>query len=128
LEARSLTFELLVPFTRLAAPAESDLAAFDILFPEASGRMGIVSGESGYALACRADDPLEKIFCVVVSSTAKLLLSNQPERVKQCMECGWLFYDSTRNLSRRWCDMRLCGNKAKARRHYQRVKHRKLAT
>ena len=84
--------------------------------------MGIVPADDGYALACLAVEPLKRIFCEVVHSTAKLLLSNQPERVKQCRECGWLFYDTTRNLSRRWCDMQTCGNKAKARRHYERVK------
>ena len=33
--------------------------------------------------------------------------------------CGWLFLDTTRNHSRRWCDMRGCGNRAKVRRHRQ---------
>lgn len=32
------------------------------------------------------------------------------------MDCGWLFLDSTRNASRRWCDMAACGNRAKAKR------------
>jgi len=34
--------------------------------------------------------------------------------------CGWLFLDETRNRSRRWCSMKDCGNRAKARRHYRR--------
>lgn len=36
--------------------------------------------------------------------------------------CAWLFLDSTRNHSRRFCSMRDCGNRAKQRRHYQRAK------
>jgi predicted RNA-binding Zn ribbon-like protein len=31
--------------------------------------------------------------------------------------CGWLYLDTTRNHSRRWCSMELCGNAAKSRRH-----------
>jgi predicted RNA-binding Zn ribbon-like protein len=127
LKARSRIFALLEPFTRLAVPTKSDLAAFEVLLQEASGWMGIVSDDNGYLLTCRADDPLERILCTVVRSAADVLLSNQPERVKQCGECGWLFYDSTRNLSRRWCDMKSCGNKAKARRHYERLKQQRLA-
>jgi len=32
--------------------------------------------------------------------------------------------DESRNGSRRWCSMKDCGNRAKARRHYHRVKGR----
>nr|WP_272885753.1 CGNR zinc finger domain-containing protein [Fictibacillus marinisediminis] len=34
--------------------------------------------------------------------------------------CGWIFIDTTRNRSRRWCSMDDCGNPEKARRHYKR--------
>jgi len=33
--------------------------------------------------------------------------------------CGFLFLDTSKNHSRRWCSMEGCGNRAKARRHYQ---------
>lgn len=47
-------------------------------------------------------------------------------RVKACADatCGALFYDASRNRSRRWCVMEDCGNRAKARRHYVRHKTR----
>jgi predicted RNA-binding Zn ribbon-like protein len=52
------------------------------------------------------------------------LLSRRPERppLRQCAsdECSWLYLDTTRNHSRRWCDMKGCGNKAKVRRYRQR--------
>jgi predicted RNA-binding Zn ribbon-like protein len=34
--------------------------------------------------------------------------------------CAWLFLDTTKNHSRRFCTMKECGNRAKQRRHYQR--------
>jgi predicted RNA-binding Zn ribbon-like protein len=42
--------------------------------------------------------------------------------VRECGgdHCGWLFLDETKNRSRRWCEMSVCGNRAKARRHYDR--------
>ncbi len=64
------------------------------------------------------DSPLWK----VLQSTGELLTSEKEERVKRCDGCGWLFLDTTRSGRRRWCDMSLCGNRAKARRHYARVK------
>jgi predicted RNA-binding Zn ribbon-like protein len=36
--------------------------------------------------------------------------------------CGWLFLDTSKNGTRRWCEMATCGNKYKARRHYARVR------
>jgi predicted RNA-binding Zn ribbon-like protein len=38
--------------------------------------------------------------------------------------CGWLFFDASKNRSRRWCAMEDCGNRAKARRHYRRSRAR----
>ena len=43
--------------------------------------------------------------------------------------CFWLFLDTTRNRSRQWCSMTSCGNREKARRHYQRQRaQRRTAT
>lgn len=41
-------------------------------------------------------------------------------RLGACAECRWLYLDTTRNRSRRWCDPADCGNRARQRRHYQR--------
>jgi predicted RNA-binding Zn ribbon-like protein len=45
-------------------------------------------------------------------------------RTKRCegKECGWLFFDATKNKSRRWCEMRVCGNRAKVTASRQRRK------
>jgi predicted RNA-binding Zn ribbon-like protein len=49
-------------------------------------------------------------------------LNDELGKVKKCADtdCGWLFLDMSRNRSRRWCDMKSCGNRAKARRYYKR--------
>jgi predicted RNA-binding Zn ribbon-like protein len=43
------------------------------------------------------------------------------ERIGACEECRWVYLDTTRNRSRRWCDPADCGNRARQRRHYRRV-------
>jgi predicted RNA-binding Zn ribbon-like protein len=52
------------------------------------------------------------------SSAAGLMLSVDAQRVRACnsLECRWLFLDTSKNHTRRWCDMRICGNRVKARR------------
>jgi len=51
-----------------------------------------------------------------------LLLQGDPARLKRCAghDCGWLFYDRSKNASRRWCLMSDCGTTAKVRRFRQR--------
>lgn len=59
-------------------------------------------------------------------SAADLLLGARADRVRQCDNpaCGWLFLDDSKSGNRRWCAMTACGNRAKARRHYARLKAR----
>ncbi|WHO72088.1 CGNR zinc finger domain-containing protein [Rhizobium sp. BT03] len=55
-------------------------------------------------------------------SALRLIAMPDPERMKICGNCGWLFIDRSKNRSRAWCDMAVCGNRAKANRHYRRKK------
>jgi predicted RNA-binding Zn ribbon-like protein len=55
-------------------------------------------------------------------SALMLATFSEPERLKICPNCQWLFLDRSRNRSRTWCDMTVCGNRVKASRHYQRQK------
>jgi predicted RNA-binding Zn ribbon-like protein len=61
-----------------------------------------------------------------ISRSAADLLTDDRERplVRECGadDCHWLFLDTSKNRSRQWCSMQACGNREKARRHYQRVR------
>ena len=61
--------------------------------------------------------------CPVDLATARsalnLIASPDTERLKICPNCEWLFIDRSKNQSRTWCDMSVCGNRAKARLHYK---------
>jgi len=61
-----------------------------------------------------------------ISRSAADLLASDQERplVRECGagDCQWLFLDTSKNRSRQWCSMQSCGNREKARRHYQRVR------
>jgi predicted RNA-binding Zn ribbon-like protein len=52
-------------------------------------------------------------------SALKLIASPDTERLKICPNCEWLFLDRSKNRSRTWCDMAVCGNRVKARLHYR---------
>ncbi len=75
----------------------------------------LVPGESGYRW--HWDGGVAAVLGPVALSAVELL-TRSPGRLKQCpgRHCGWLFLDATRNASRRWCEMAVCGNRAKQRR------------
>jgi predicted RNA-binding Zn ribbon-like protein len=60
----------------------------------------------------------------ITLSALSLLMEKDFSRTRRCegKECGWLFFDATKNKSRRWCEMRVCGNRAKVRAARQRKK------
>jgi predicted RNA-binding Zn ribbon-like protein len=68
------------------------------------------------------DEALDRLLWPVARAAADLLTSDRLDRVRECASatCRWLFMDTSRNRSRRWCDMAVCGNRAKARRYYSR--------
>ncbi|HVB37746.1 MAG TPA: ABATE domain-containing protein [Vicinamibacterales bacterium] len=70
------------------------------------------------------DRALDGVLAPVVESAADLLTSPDLARVRECEadSCAWLFIDRSRNRSRRWCDMAVCGNRAKARRYQARTR------
>ena len=62
-------------------------------------------------------DPQAAILGPITLSALTLLMEKDLSRTKRCagLECGWLFFDATKNKSRRWCEMSVCGNRAKVR-------------
>ncbi len=63
---------------------------------------------------------LDWMLWPVVHAATELLTSDKRDRVRVCAadSCGWVFIDNSPRRNRRWCDMTVCGNRAKARRHY----------
>jgi len=59
---------------------------------------------------------------LVAHAASQLLSSQSMERMRACgaETCRWLFLDTSKNHTRRWCNMRVCGNRAKARKFQQR--------
>jgi predicted RNA-binding Zn ribbon-like protein len=67
---------------------------------------------------------LERPLWPIVRSAAELLTSEDRKLVRECdsQTCTWLFLDHSKNGTRRWCDMKRCGNRAKWHRHYEKIK------
>ena len=100
------------------SPATSDVEALGRAASEAASERRLQRTLAGYDWAWPESDELAQLLWPVTLSAAELLTSEDRERVKECAadRCNWLFLDRSRNRSRRWCDMKDCGNRAKARR------------
>lgn len=125
IELREAIFAL---FSARAARQVVPAAALETVnraLPDALGRLRLESGTSGieWGWSSTVDD-LGAMLPPVVRACADLLTSPQIERVRECRSetCAWLFLDHSKNGTRCWCDMSVCGNRAKARRHYARSK------
>jgi len=125
-EAIRLRDALYRTFTAVAyekTPAPADLELVTALAAEASARRHLVAKRG--APAQWSWQPIEELRDLTLRAAwdaAEVLTQKQPDRLRLCGECLWVFYDGSKNGSRRWCNMSACGNRAKARRHYARVR------
>lgn len=140
--------EQLAAFPTAASELSQDRATFGALAPVAAGggerllalreaidahfRHRTLHGENDSGLLARLLSKLAETFaahpapgdpCPLDFATARsalgLIASDDTDRLKICPNCEWLFIDRSRNRSRTWCDMAVCGNRAKARLHYR---------
>ena len=102
--------------------AKEDLAVFNKNLCRTMEASQITATEEGYTWDIAGDKMKpDWILNPIIYSAAEILVSDELKKVKACADsaCGWLFIDVSRNRSRRWCDMKDCGNRAKASRFYQ---------
>jgi predicted RNA-binding Zn ribbon-like protein len=120
---REAIFGIFVAVADGASPAAADLARLNDELARALPHLRIAADEQGFDYRFEASDgALDRPLWAVARSASELLATGDLGRVKRCTsdECDWLFVDLSKNRSRRWCDMRDCGNRAKARRYYRR--------
>jgi predicted RNA-binding Zn ribbon-like protein len=70
------------------------------------------------------ESPVDDAVASLAAPIVHELASGRPDRFRICANdtCRWTFFDASPTARRRWCDMKTCGNRAKAARHRQRVK------
>jgi predicted RNA-binding Zn ribbon-like protein len=117
-------------FTELITEPESGERHWTALRPyvvEATTRVELGRSATAYQLTWPDTDDLDAIIWTLAHSAFDLLRSPQLRRLKRCVACPWLFLDGSKNSSRRWCTMNICGTDEKIRRYVSRRAERRKA-
>jgi len=109
------------------------VARVNELLARGAGTSRIVPAPGGEGFAVerglRLEEP-EDLLVPIAEAAAEFLCHADPGRVRRCAhpECVLYFLDGTKNGTRRWCDMRTCGNRMNAAAYYRRRRAESPAT
>lgn len=121
---RETIYRIFAAVASRQSPPQADVAGLNAMLAEALSRLRVQSAGAGFIWQWAwAPQALDVMLWPIVRSAADLLTSPDLFRVKQCARrqgCDWLFVDTSRNHSRRWCSMDTCGSRVKSSRHYRR--------
>ena len=98
--------------------AELDPAAVEVVRRAANEAPLQVSVDAaGGARPEPAGEGVQALFAEALAAIARAQATGTWERLKACTadDCHWAFYDRSRNRSRTWCSMDVCGNRSKTR-------------
>jgi predicted RNA-binding Zn ribbon-like protein len=123
--ARELRGALRLVTTALArrepVPAEP-LTVFSEAYARALADAEPRIGPDGLEWRWSPDDRVHRL----AAAASELLHHRRLERIKECPGCRFVFYDATKNGSRRWCDMADCGTEDKMRRYVEKRARRRV--
>ena len=95
---------------------------------EALSRGMLTPGDHGFQWEWTDERDLGRPVWTVAHAATGLLTSGGLDRLKRCAACRWLFLDESRNHSRRWCTMEVCGTHEKVRRYVAKRAARRSTT
>jgi predicted RNA-binding Zn ribbon-like protein len=122
-DLREATAAVLYSSLARKEPGQQNIAVLEKHFLDAARHRELQWGRAGFAWAWgRHESEPELPVWILAESVSDILLSPDMARVRTCAAdtCRWLFLDTSKNHTRRWCNMKVCGNRMKARRFHER--------
>jgi predicted RNA-binding Zn ribbon-like protein len=127
IKLREIIFTIFSGVAHGNAPLAATLEQFNEFVKTAAGHRALIAAENGFRWRwVDYKQEFKVLWFPFALAAADLLASDDLRYVRQCASstCDWLFLDKSKSHSRRWCDMKVCGNRTKARKFYQRSKRR----
>jgi predicted RNA-binding Zn ribbon-like protein len=124
IKLRESLYRIFISIVENRVPPKEDIEVLNNECSVAREQQKLVYASRKFSWNYELPDEPDNMISQVALSGAELLLSDKLNRIKQCPgdNCGWLFFDSSKNGSRQWCDMKDCGNVAKVRRYREKRK------
>jgi len=122
IEMREALYLLLLAAARRRRPPRPCLQTLNGFLAKTRTPAALIRTRNGFAWRRDAAASAAGPLTLIVEAAAELLASPDCAAVHECgaPSCRWLFLDRSKNHTRRWCDMRICGNREKARRFQSR--------
>ena len=118
-ELRSLLCRMAEDFSKQKPLRKIDLKRLNDVLGSSPEIKKVVSSGRSYALKHEMKTPgIHSMLAEIAHSFAEILAFGEPERIKICQnpDCLWIFYDHSKNHSRKWCENATgCGNLIKVR-------------
>jgi predicted RNA-binding Zn ribbon-like protein len=117
-ELRETLHALFFAVDQRLAPSLAVLSTLAAHIGSAYAQARLVPHEGALQWAPGPASSLDHVGAEMARGAGRLVTSNELARVRACaaQDCRWWFVDETKNRSRRWCDMKICGNREKLRR------------
>lgn len=125
IDLRETLFRIFSDVAARETPPSAAMRALNRALADAMSHVELVSSGAGeFETRWGRGETLDVPVWQMAASAGALLASDERERLKQCPgeQCGWVFVDVSSNQSRRWCDSKVCGNRARVRAHYERAR------
>jgi predicted RNA-binding Zn ribbon-like protein len=120
--AHGLREAIYATFSAIAAGAPTPPSAANRVlraYGRAVAHGALADGPDGPMLQWSLASKPTAVLDPIAFAAGELLLARDRPPIKECPGCGWLFLDKSRNGSRRWCDMQVCGSRDKMRRYHR---------
>ena len=117
---RDLLYRLFSNAAKGFEPTRNDMISFVRSYGESITHGQLIKKGKSYITTWKVEETFDAFLWPIVHSAGELLLSDDLGQVNECPGCGWLFLDTSKNQSRRWCSMNTCGARDKMRRYHKR--------
>lgn len=124
IELREALYRIFLAQARKEQPPQGDIDHLQQVYITALSHAKLLQTPQRYQWHWQTNgNSLNTLLWTIAHAAVELLCSTDVQRIKECPgadDCGWLFFDTSKNRSRRWCSMEGCGSRVKMRHQYAR--------
>lgn len=120
IKVRELLYRIFRSLANKEIPTTQDIKVFNKELSQSFRNISIDITEDLNIKENWNDESYNLLFTLhpLMKSAYELLISETLNRLKECDHCGWIYLDRSKNNSRRWCNMKTCGNTEKTKKYY----------